>query len=112
MSEPSNSVVDPQDPETFERLRQAIMRYAELLRLMRSQLQEGEQAYSALMATLNVDATLGIKEKQLQWQLAEAMIEDVSPLSRATFQMRVNARNLEHDFAALYDVLAALQHAE
>ena len=93
--------------EDIEKVRQAIMRFQELLKVMRAQLEAGEQAYTALFSSLPPSDVADVKEKDRQWKLAETMVADLSPLRKAVIQMRFDARNLERDFEQLYDNIAS-----
>ncbi len=101
-------MANPEDAtEEIEKVRQAIMRFQELLRVMRQQLETGERAYSALFSRFSPADVANMKEKDLQWKLAEVMADDLSPLRKAVIQMRFDARNLERDFEQLYDIIAS-----
>jgi hypothetical protein len=91
--------------EQVEKVRQEIMRFRELLDLMRIDLETGERAYKKLFAGLSADEIAGLKEKDVQWKLAETMVNDLTPLSDAVIETRFNARNLERSFEELYDVI-------
>lgn len=98
--------------EEIEKLRQAIMRYRELLLLMRETLEGGERAYTALFSGVSPDDKATLKEKDLQWSLAEQMIGDVSDMSKAVLRLRLGARHLERDFETLYDIVVASEITE
>ncbi len=98
--------------EEIEKVRQEIMRFRELLDVMRSTMDDGERAYAALFSGFSSEAMAGTKEKDLQWQLAETMVEDVEPLLRAVGQMRFEARELERAFEELHDIVMATQKPE
>jgi 3-methyladenine DNA glycosylase Tag len=98
--------------EHIEKVRQEIMRFRELLNVMHERLQHGEQAYTRLFSRFPPDEIAGMKEKDLQWRLAETMIADVSPLSKAVIQMRFDARELERAFEELYDVIVTVESSE
>lgn len=92
--------------ERTEKVRQQIMRLNELLGIMRSQLEGGERAYSALFAAFEAEETATMKHKDLQWKLAEQM-DDLSPLKEAVSNMRFSARQLERAFEELDGIIAA-----
>jgi hypothetical protein len=94
------------DRERTEKVRQEIMRFDELLGIMRGRLAEGERAYEALFAGFTAEEREGMKHKDLQWKLAE-QIDDLTPLKRAVSQMRFGARELEKAFEELYDIIAS-----
>ena len=85
--------------EEIEKVRQAIMRFRELLDLMQMQLESGEQAYARLFDGYD---TAGMKEKDAQWLIAEQIVDDTEALKRAALTMQFEARNMEREFEALY----------
>src|SRR5690348_8411773 len=95
------------DPEAIEKVRQEIMRFRELLNIMRQRLDISERAYSQLFSNFSSEDMQGVKEKDLQWKLAEQIIDDLSPLSNAVMTARFDARELEKAFEELYDIIAA-----
>lgn len=97
------------DHEDIEKVRQEIMRFRELLNIMRQKLESGERAYNKLFSNFSPEEMQGIKEKDLQWKLAEQIIDDLSPLEKAVMQSRFDARELEKAFEELYDIIAATQ---
>jgi hypothetical protein len=88
--------------EEIEKVRQAIMRYRELLDLMQLQLQEGERAYTRLF---DGHDTTGMKEKDAQWLIAANIVDDPLELKKATLHMQFEARNMECAFEELYNKL-------
>ncbi|MEP7285787.1 MAG: hypothetical protein ABI947_08465 [Chloroflexota bacterium] len=97
--------------EEIEKVRQEIMRLHELLIMMRQNLEAGERAYSQLFSYRSAEEMNGMKEKDLQWKVAEEIVDDVSPLSNAALQLRFNARNLERDFEELYNIIVTEHEA-
>ena len=95
------------DPETIERLRQGVMRYRELLDILHSQIEQGEQAYAELMARLSPDDTDGLSEKAIQGLLAKQLSDDPTPLGEAALTMRWHMRYMERDFEQVYDNVMA-----
>ena len=93
--------------EKIEKVRQEIMRFRELLNIMSSQLHEGQQAYEALLSTCSDEDMESLREKDLQWKVAQRIIDDLSPLKRVVMRMRYNARNMERDFEELYDIIVS-----
>ncbi|HVU15167.1 MAG TPA: hypothetical protein VHD90_28030 [Phototrophicaceae bacterium] len=89
--------------EDIEKMRQGIMRFRELLDLMRDQLEEGERAYAQLFAHRSAEEKTALKEKELQGRAALDLLDDPSPLGNAAVNLRFAARNLERDFEQLYD---------
>jgi hypothetical protein len=96
-------------PDEIERIRQAVMRFRELLDIMRGVLDDGERVYARLFSSFGVTQSVDIKEKDRQWQLAEKLIADVTPLNKAVMQVRFDARELDRAFEELYNIIASLQ---
>src|SRR5947209_457819 len=99
------------EPEDIEKVRQEIMRFRELLNVMREKLQDGERAYAQLFSQFSPEEMKKTREKDLQWQLAQQIIDDLSPLKKAVMQMRFEARNLEHGFEELYNIIVTMPEA-
>jgi hypothetical protein len=99
-------MADSPDREAVEKVRQEFMRFNELLKIMRLRLEEGERAYSSLFANCSAEERQTLKEKDLQWRLAEELINDTSGLSKAVMRMRFDARELEKAFEELYNIIA------
>jgi hypothetical protein len=97
------------NPEDIEKVRQAIMRFRELLNVMRLRLESGERAYERLF--VNHPRQDGLKEKERQWQLAEDLVHDLTPLSKAVVQVRFDARELERAFEELYNIIVTTDEA-
>ncbi|MHB8626566.1 MAG: hypothetical protein ACYDBJ_16010 [Aggregatilineales bacterium] len=95
------------DREDVEKVRQEIMRFHELLDIMREKLQDGERAYAQLFSSCSPEDVQRMKPKDLQWKLAEQIVADLSPLSKAVMRARFDARNLERDFEELYDIIVS-----
>jgi hypothetical protein len=91
--------------ENVERVRQMIMRYRELLDIMRQKLDVGERAYAGLFAPLDPEKIKGLREKEVQRMLAQQMMDDLTPLSVAVGNMRFETRELDRAFAELYDII-------
>lgn len=94
------------DPERTEKVRQELMRFNELLGIMRNRLADGEQAYSLLYAGVPPHEREKANHKDLQWKLAE-QLDDLTPLAQATSMMRFAARELEKAFAELQAIISA-----
>ena len=97
--------------EDIEKVRQEIMRFRELLDIMRGKLDDGERAYAQLFAKCDPEDVQRLKTKDLQWKAAEQVIDDLTPLSRAVGQMRFEARNLERAFEELHDIIVSTESA-
>lgn len=91
--------------EEIEKFRQGIMRFRELLDIMRMHLAEGEKVYEGLFAKYVPDERDSMEVKKLQWLIAERIIEQPSELTRAIMQIQFDARELERAFEELYDNL-------
>jgi hypothetical protein len=100
------------DREHIEKVRQEIMRFRELLNLMTQQLEHGERAYAQLFSGCSEEEMKNTKEKDLQWKVAEQIIDDLSPLSKAVSKMRFNARTMEREFEELYDIIVSVPDPE
>ncbi len=98
--------------ENTEKVRQEIMRFRELLNIMRLRLEDGERMYSSLFTHFSPEEIASTKEKDLQWKAAEKIGDDVSGLADAALRMRFVARNLERAFEELYDVIATAPTSE
>ena len=87
------------------------MRCRELLNVMRERLDEGERAYAKLFSKFSPDEIAATKEKDMQWKLAEAMVDDasLSQLRRTVGKMRFDARELERGFEELDGIIAMTQ---
>ena len=93
------------DHERTEKVRQQIMRFHELLGLMRGKLADGERAYDSLFISFTPDEIAAMKHKDLQWKLAEQM-DTLTPLKQAVSNMRFDARQLEKALEELCDIIA------
>ena len=100
------------DHEQIEKVRQEIMRFHELLAIMRIKLEAGEKAYATLITTYSPPDAGPMKEKDLQWKVAENMVDDLSPLRKAVMQTRFDARELEKAFEELYDIIVTPYEGE
>ncbi len=97
------------DPEQIEKVRQEIMRFRELLNIMRIKLEDGERAYARLFANCSPEDKQRMKEKDLQWQVATQIVGDLSGLSKAVMQVRYDARDLERAFEELFDIIVTVE---
>ena len=95
----------PTNPENVEKLRQAIMRYRELLDHMRMQMEAGERRYAKLFANITPEERQGKGEKEVQTLVARQLVDDLEPLSRAVLQAQFDARDLQRAFEELYDII-------
>jgi hypothetical protein len=101
------------EAEQIEKVRQAIMRYRELLDVLKGRVASSERAYAALFTGLTDDQRASLPEKQQQREAALIALDDPEPLRRAVLAMRLDARDIEQAFEELYDRLAEIgQDAE
>lgn len=93
-------------PEQSEIVRQEVMRFRELLNIMRLRLEEGERAYDKLFAKCTAEEKSTLKEKDLQWRVAEQLLADNEQdvLGDAALRMRFHSRDLERAFEELYNI--------
>ena len=97
------------DREATEKVRQEIMRFRELLDVMRGRLEAGEREYARLFAAAEFDDNQTLKVKDLQWKLAEHLLDssDLRPLSAAVLRMRFECHELDLAFEELHDTIVA-----
>ena len=100
------------DREAVEKVRQEIMRFRELLDIMRQQLESGERAYDKLFASFTDEERQNTKEKDLQWKAAERMMDDLKPLRDAVLHMQFDSRELERAFEELYGIIITPEREE
>lgn len=93
------------DREDIEKIRQGIMRYRELLDIMRLRLDAAEKNYEALFEKYVPGDTTETEVKKLQWLIAEAILDDPADLVKAISRSRFAARDLEKAFEELHDHL-------
>lgn len=92
--------------EQIEKIRQAIMRYRELLDILKRCTEEGEQDYDKLFENLKEDQKTNLEEKKRQRQAAIIALDDLTPLRRAILRLRFEMRDMEQAFEALYNNIA------
>ena len=92
--------------EEVERVRQQIMRFRELLNIMRLKLEDGERAYEQLFSNRSPGEMKTVKEKDLQLLVAQDIIDDTSALQKAVMRARFDAHELERAFEELYNIIA------
>jgi len=94
--------------EQIEKVRQEIMRFHELLNIMRQNLEAGERAYGQLFSNCSPEDIKTMKEKDLQWKVAEQMVSGVSQISqlrKATADLWFYTRELEKGFEELHGII-------
>ncbi len=94
--------------EEIEKVRQEIMRFNELLHIMRRKLEYAERAYTRLFENCDPEDVKNLKEKDLQWKVAEQLVHDLSPLSIAVVQAQFDAREMERAFEELYNIIVTV----
>lgn len=93
--------------EQIEKIRQAIMRYRELLDILQQRLAQGEKDYAALFDLLTTKQKTGLEEKQRQRIAAIHAIDgELTHLQRAILRLRFDMRDIEKAFEELYDHIA------
>ena len=100
------------DRDDIEKVRQEIMRFRELLDVMRQKLDDGDRAYTQLLSKYSAEDAKTLKHKDLQWKVAEQIIHDLAPLSKAVMRARFDARELERNFEELYDIIVSSPEAK
>ena len=88
--------------EEIEKIRQAIMRFRELLDIMQLKVNDGNRAYARLLAGFGEE---GMKEKDVQWLVAQDLVEDPSTLRDAVIYAQFDAREMMRAFEELYNIL-------
>jgi hypothetical protein len=93
------------NPEQVERMRQAVMRFRELLDIMQLRLADSERAYTQLFARYTADELAGKPEKDRQGMLARDIVDTPLVLGKPVMQARFDARELEREFEYLHDII-------
>ncbi|MFW5709412.1 MAG: hypothetical protein ACOCX5_04240 [Chloroflexota bacterium] len=95
--------------EQTEKIRQAIMRYRELLDLLDAQVKQAESNYVALFDQVPSRLKVDLVEKDLQREAALIAVQDMEPLRRYILQVRFNMRDMERAFEELFDNIAVVE---
>lgn len=93
------------NPEHLEKMRQAVMRYRELLDIFQARLNAGDKAYQRLFDSISPEDKAQLAEKALQGKAAELLLNDPEPIKRAVSTLRFTGRDMEREFEALFDNL-------
>ena len=93
------------DRDQTEKVRQEIMRFRELLDIMQERLTAAEHQYTKLFEGLSPQEVEGMKEKDVQWKLAETMLDDTTPLRQAVGRTQFDCRELMKAFEELYGII-------
>lgn len=100
---------DPEEhDEEIEKVRQEIMRFRELLNIMRKNLDDGERNYAALFSNVSSEEMKAMKKKDLQRKVAEEIIGDASQFSRlrkSVSSLWFNTHNLEKALDELQGII-------
>lgn len=91
--------------EQIERIRQAIMRYRELMDIMQGQLDEGDRMYKRLIAQHAPEDAANRREKEIQWHVAAQIVDDPEALKVAVRHMKFALYQMERDFEQVLDIL-------
>lgn len=91
------------EAERVEKIRQAVMRYRELLDLLTGHLADAERAYAALFDGIPAEVLAALPEKQRQGEAAKRALDDLDPLRRSVLDARFNMREIEKGFEELHD---------
>lgn len=94
------------DPEQVEKVRQAIMRYRELLDVLHMRIGSSEQRYAALFTQLAEEQRNTLPEKALQREAALLALADLEPLRRALLSAAFDMRDMERAFEETYNNIA------
>lgn len=92
--------------EDTEKIRQAIMRYQELMELLQQRFASGKKRYEALFSAIPAEQRATLHEKALQREAAVIALEDLEPLRRTVLQMMLGMRDLHREFEELYNNIA------
>jgi hypothetical protein len=100
--------------ETHETIRQAIMRYRELMDVLGGRLEASERAYAALFAHLPAQLQARTGDKDAQTEAARVLLTEtgLEPLQRGVLQMYYDLRDLERAFDDLHGNIANAANAE
>jgi hypothetical protein len=95
--------------EKTEKVRQAIMRWRELLDILEACRQQSEANYQSLFERLSPNERATLKEKDQQWTIAAQLVDDPEQLKRALLKIRLSLRGLERDFDETYNNLVEME---
>ncbi len=102
----------PANHEQIEKVRQEIMRFRELLNIMRLKLDESERDYARLFANCSPEDKQRLKEKDLQWLVATQIVGDLKGLSRMAATAQFNAREMMRAFEELHDIIVTVEEPD
>lgn len=91
--------------EDVEKVRQAIMRYRELLDVLNARIHQAEKRYQALFAVIPAEKkTLPLKA--LQREAALLALDDMEPLRKATLAVYYDLHDMTKAFEEVYNNIA------
>jgi hypothetical protein len=89
--------------EQYEKIRQAIMRYRELLDLTKGHLAEAEKTYAALLGHLTPQERAQLPAKEQHGLAAQKAMQDLAPLRQAVWGAYFNLHQMTQAFSELQD---------
>jgi hypothetical protein len=93
------------EPEDIEKIRQAIMRYRELLDVASARLKQHEQIYERLFTQLTPEQR-ALSEKLQQREAAIIALENLDPLRQALLGASFDLRDIHRAFEETYNNIA------
>lgn len=98
--------------DEIERVRQAVMRFRELLDITQARLEAGERSYNRLFDGCSAEDKAALPEKTLQWQVAEQIVDDTTALRKALMQVRYDLRDVMQEFEHVHDILVTAAESD
>lgn len=92
-------------PEEIERVRQAIMRFRELLDIAQERLNAGERAYNKLFANCSPEDKANLQEKALQGLVASQIVDDTTALRKSLMSVRYDLNDIGRELEQVHDIL-------
>jgi ADP-ribose pyrophosphatase YjhB (NUDIX family) len=93
------------EEQDVEKVRQAIMRYRELLDVLNARIQQAEKRYEALFVAVAAEKkTLPVKA--LQREAALLALDDMEPLRKATLAIYYDLHDMTKAFEEVYNNIA------
>lgn len=89
--------------EQHEKLRQAIMRYRELMDIAQAMMARAERDYHHLFADVPEQARATLAEKALQGEAAKLAMNNLKPLQDALLRLRFGFYDLSKEFEQTYN---------
>ncbi len=91
------------DQERHDKLRQAIMRYRELMDIAQAMMTRAERDYQQLFAGVPEQARATLAEKALHGEAAKLAMDDLKPLQDALLRLRFGLHDLSKEFEQTYN---------